>query len=1490
MVLLGVFAPKAWAQTVIFNASATAQPGDAFSLQGSFGAGAKIFLTAGSSTTPVAVPIMTQMAGQATGQIPANLPPNLYQVWVDDGGQRSPSVYLNQARGQHFDSPEVAAGGRLRLFGRNLFMGGGAQVRFVGAGGASVQADAGQSDAYTLSFNAPTSLQSGTTYQVMVSNGYGGETAVDFPIKAVDGGADYFNLGVGWAGKLNFYANVYNVQTDGRLSQKARGDGSTNDQQAVQAAMDRAAADGGGVVYLPAGTYKFAHGGGAGLLMRNRVVVRGAGKDQTIIKFGYGNVSPDRWGVIWNNTQQAGLADLSIINVNDSGQYIQNMTGVGTEIFMQRVRFDMNTGDWLWLANSNKLVIANSDFTQGVDDKAGYHGPIQLSGCSNFVLSNNNFTFAVYGLNMGSVHEGVLENNRVYRDGSARYPTSLTNHVLILDFAQNVALLNNQISVIKGPAQNSNDGEAIIAEGGGSGGTRIDEDAGTVSAAGGNTLQDNNKNWGAFRQQPVVAIVSGNGMGQWRTITSRSGNRLTLDRAWDVTPSAGSHYAIFNWGARNWLVKGNTLVGHRRGITFYQNATLQVAVVGNTLTNSGSIDFMPYQGNNGYQMFTPMYNNQIVGNNVANTDGSNGVFIGGHVTQSHQTQTFGTSMINLDVRNNTLTAHSPNVPAVVDDNFPEGYLNYLTFQENGGRYVDEKIPALLGSVFQNNTAINCDNALYINSGSYGTLVCNTNLVNTPNLLQDNRIIGLTHTSVGTASCLGSTVSALRTPENPDNTDVGLNYQYFEGNWNSLPNFGGLTAIKSSIATAFDLSVRQREYGYALQYTGFITVPADGQYTFSTNSDDGSRLYIGSTLVVDNDGPHQVQEVSGTIGLKAGTHAFTLTYFQGAASQVLEASYLGPGVPKQPITSAVLRRASTGLRTPENPTSTATGLDYTYVEGYWNTLPDFTNLAATKAGTATAFDLGQRQRDYGYAMQYTGYVTVPTDGQYTFTTGSDDGSQLLIGSTLVVDNDGLHDYAERAGTIGLKAGTHAITIRYLQGAGGQRLTVSYQGPNLAKQTVPAAALQRATTTTVTRPAPGAGLRTPENPSNTASGLDYKYYEGTWNNLPNFGALATVASGTAATPNLDGRRRDLSYAMQYTGYVTVPTDGQYTFTTGSDDGSQLFIGSALVVDNDGLHGYLERSGTIGLQAGTHAITVTYLQNGGGQSLTVSYQGPSFARQAVPASAWSRLTTAATIAGLRTPENPANTTSGLDYKYYEGYWNTLPAFSSLGTTKAGTATTTTFNLGQRQRDYGYAMQYTGYVTVPTDGQYTFTTGSDDGSQLLIGSTLVVDNDGLHGYLERSGTIGLQAGTHAITVAYLQGGGSQTLAVSYQGPNQTKQTLLPASMRRVAAGSSTAAAKGRVALAEAATPEVAPTALSVYPNPSTGAFTVEFSMAKAQTATLTLIDALGRTVQQQQVQVQEGPNRIAYQASGVAQGIYRLTLVGADGQRQGQKVTISH
>ena len=699
--------------------------------------------------------------------MPADLAPDVYQVWVLDQGQRSASVYLNQARGQHFDSPDIVPGGSVRLFGRNLLLAGATpQVRLVaqdgGSGGGTALVRA--IDSYSLVLQAPASLVPGKAYDVYVSNGRGGEageTRVAQPLLAISAGTDFFQLGVSWGAKFDFYQNIYNTRTDPRLALKTVGNGIANDLPAIQAAIDRASADGGGVVLVPTGIYNLVLTDQAALQMHSRVVLQGEGKDATILRFGYILKTPgwnadSHWGLIWNNVRQAGLADLTLSNIDNTGNFYNNMSGQGRELFIQRIRFNLNQGGWIWLANSDRIAILNSEISQGVDAKANYRGPLQLNGCQNFMVAHNHFTYAVDGLNLNNARRGVFEDNKVDRDGSARWPAALNlvTHVLILNFTEDLAVLNNQFRVVNGPAQNAFDGETILAEGGGA--ARPDEESGTVSSATSLTLQDNAKNWGVPEQQPVVAIVRGPGMGQWRRIVSRTATNLTLDRPWDVVPQPGSRYTIFNWGARNWLVQGNTLTDNIRGITLYHNATNEVAIVGNHLTNNGSVDLTPVQqvrtGNQGpYQQILPYYDVQLIGNDVANTDGSNGVLIGVHTVQYLQASTFGTSVIGLEVRHNTLTAHRPNVPAYVDNYYPEGYLNELILQ-NPADYVDEQTPAILGSIFQDNIANNCDHAVHLNSGAYNTVVCNTQLVNSAALFQDVALTGIKHASVGTVSC------------------------------------------------------------------------------------------------------------------------------------------------------------------------------------------------------------------------------------------------------------------------------------------------------------------------------------------------------------------------------------------------------------------------------------------------------------------------------------------------------------------------------------------------------------------------------------------------------------------------------------------------------------------------------------------------------------------------------------------------------------------
>ncbi|HHS13414.1 MAG TPA: hypothetical protein ENN03_06555 [bacterium] len=130
-----------------------------------------------------------------------------------------------------------------------------------------------------------------------------------------------------------------------------------------------------------------------------------------------------------------------------------------------------------------------------------------------------------------------------------------------------------------------------------------------------------------------------------------------------------------------------------------------------------------------------------------------------------------------------------------------------------------------------------------------------------------------------------------------------------------------------------------------------------------------------------------------------------------------------------------------------------------------------------------------------------------------------------------------------------------------------------------------------------------------------GIGYEYYEGDWDRLPDFDRLEPVKQGTLDDFGFGPRDREEYFSFRYTGFIRIPRDGVYTFFTDSDDGSSLTIGPKLVVDNDGLHGLTEKSGTIALARGIHPIMAGFFEKTGHDELTVSIQGPGLKKQPIP-----------------------------------------------------------------------------------------------------------------------------------------------------------------------------------------------------------------------------------------------------------------------------------
>ncbi len=275
-------------------------------------------------------------------------------------------------------------------------------------------------------------------------------------------------------------------------------------------------------------------------------------------------------------------------------------------------------------------------------------------------------------------------------------------------------------------------------------------------------------------------------------------------------------------------------------------------------------------------------------------------------------------------------------------------------------------------------------------------------------------------------------------------------------------------------------------------------------------------------------------------------------------------------------------------------------------------------------------------------------------------------------------------------------------------------------------------------------------------NLESGLFYNYFESTTDALPDFESLTPVKSGLLEQVGISQALRSDNFSFEYKGFLQVISQGSYTFYTSSDDGSRLFIDGRLVVDNDGLHGMQERSGAVSLVSGYHAIKIQFFNKSGGKGLDVQYQGPGIAKQALPANVLF---------------HSARYAYGIDSRYYEGHWSSLPDFGVL--TPLTSYARSNFRIAPRNRSDDFGFLFEGNVFIPTAGDYTFFLNSDDGSKLYIDGAALVDNDGSHAMQEKGSTISLSAGFHAIRVAFFEATGSEGLETRIQGPGMAKMPI---------------------------------------------------------------------------------------------------------------------
>ena len=162
---------------------------------------------------------------------------------------------------------------------------------------------------------------------------------------------------------------------------------------------------------------------------------------------------------------------------------------------------------------------------------------------------------------------------------------------------------------------------------------------------------------------------------------------------------------------------------------------------------------------------------------------------------------------------------------------------------------------------------------------------------------------------------------------------------------------------------------------------------------------------------------------------------------------------------------------------------------------------------------------------------------------------------------------------------------------------------------------------------------APVRWPENPSGDAPGLATRYYAlDNPQQLPDFGAMShymTTSQPSVNYPSTGGNfatsARADNVGATWQGWVRVDQAGPHVFSIESDDGSRLLVGDTPVAINDGLHGMVERSGTIALAPGKHALRIEFFEAGGGAGCIARLEGPGIPRAPIAA---DRLTSGGTV----------------------------------------------------------------------------------------------------------------------------------------------------------------------------------------------------------------------------------------------------------------------
>jgi predicted alpha/beta superfamily hydrolase len=116
---------------------------------------------------------------------------------------------------------------------------------------------------------------------------------------------------------------------------------------------------------------------------------------------------------------------------------------------------------------------------------------------------------------------------------------------------------------------------------------------------------------------------------------------------------------------------------------------------------------------------------------------------------------------------------------------------------------------------------------------------------------------------------------------------GLKYSYYEGVWDSVPDFSRLTPKKTGVTENIDLKFATKKDSFAFKFEGYLHITKKDMYYLWIVSDDGSKVYLNNQLFLNNDGLHAADRpVVKLVPLKPGYYPIVIQYFERTGSEAI----------------------------------------------------------------------------------------------------------------------------------------------------------------------------------------------------------------------------------------------------------------------------------------------------------------------------------------------------------------------------------------------------------------------------------------------------------------------------------------------------------------------------------------------------------------------------------------------------------------------------